>query len=522
MTTTTQHLAGDPRIDGILSGYQQWSGPTLRFSFATTTSFWNDEYTASDALPYQPTYAPVPASLLANLRQAVATWSSYLGMAFEEVKDDAAGHGDMRFAFSIDPNAPTASLGTYPGDGAGGNVWLNSTSLKESDYAVGTGYYYALMHEIGHSLGLKHPFDKTSTNPATLDAVHDSRLYTIMAYNWDGDKNYWPSLFPTTPMPYDILAAQSLYGANLNTHAGDTVYTFKQDGKYFETVYDAGGRNVFAYEGRQDVRIDLREGEGSFVGTENWLMDGGVKDKHIPNVWIAFGTVLHEARGGAGNDDLIANDHGNLLLGGAGDDRLVGGAGNDLLDGGTGSNTIDGGAGFDTVIHAGKLSPASLVVEGGVATITDLATHARDTLVNVERIHFDDLHVALDIDGAPGMAYRLYRAAFDRTPDEGGLGFWIAQLDNGVSLEDAAAGFMGNQEFLDLYGAAPSNADFLSRIYQNILHRAPDKEGYAFWLGALGGGVARATVLAQVSESVENVEQVAELIAHGIIYTPFG
>jgi Ca2+-binding RTX toxin-like protein len=515
MSTTKQQLTGDARIDGILSGTQQWSGPVLTFSFATSTSTWNSDYTAANALPYQPGYAPVPDSFLANLRQAFATWSSYLGITFTEVKDDAAGHGDIRLAFSEDPLRPNASLGTYPGDGSGGDVWLNSRSLKESDYAPGSGYYQALMHEIGHALGLKHPFEVSPGNAITMDAEHATRIYTIMAYQWDkAGVNAWPTMFMTTPMPYDILAAQTLYGANPNTNAGDTVYTFKQTGTYFQTIYDAGGSNTFAYSGGKDVRIDLHDGAGSYVGVENWLLDAkGTKNEHVPNVWIAYGTLISQARGDTGNDILIANDHGNTLSGGAGNDQLYAGAGSD---------TLDGGSGFDTVVYASKLAQVSITMAGDHSvTVVDKASQHQDALVNVERIHFSDHDVAFDIDGNAGKAYRLYRAAFDRAPDEPGLGFWIGQLDKGANLVGMASGFLASQEFQQLYGINLSNGEFLSHIYQNVLHRAPDQAGYAYWLDVLDHGANRALVLAQVSESAENIEQVAQLVANGIAYIPY-
>lgn len=518
MSVTNQRLTGDVRIDGILSGLLKWSGSTLTFSFATSQSTWKTDYTDPNGYPYQSSYSAVPESLLANLRQAFATWSSYLGITFKEVPDDATGHGDIRLAFTISPTAPTASLGMHPGNGMGGDVWLNSKSLNESDYAVGTGYYEALQHEIGHALGLKHPFDAYGSNPTTLDAAHAIRTFTTMAYDWTPDHQLvWPTVFNTTPLPYDILAAQYLYGANPNTNAGDTVYTFTQSAKYFQTIYDAGGTNTFHYEGGQDVRIDLHDGAGSYLGVENWLQDMNnnmAKVERLPNVWIAFNTVISRADGGTGNDTLIANDRGNTLTGGAGNDQLYGGAGSDTLDGGIGLDTaFYGSSSAQVSITLGTNHAASIAVTGSKAT---------DSLVNIERVHFSDHDVALDIDGNAGMAYRLYRAAFDRTPELTGLGFWIAQLDKGSTLEAVAAGFIGSPEFQKLYGAAPSNAEFLSRVYQNVLHRAPDQGGYDFWLDLLERGVAREKVLASVSESPENVGQLAELVAHGISYTPYG
>jgi hypothetical protein len=129
--------------------------------------------------------------------------------------------------------------------------------------------------------------------------------------------------------------------------------------------------------------------------------------------------------------------------------------------------------------------------------------------------------VALDTDGAAGQAYRFYRAAFDRTPDLPGLGFWIGAMDKGSSVQDLAAGFSTSKEFNDMYGGA-SNADIVSRLYHNVLHRTPEQAGYDYWLHVLDNKQASLSdVLAAFSESAENKDAVADLIADGILFTPW-
>lgn len=133
------------------------------------------------------------------------------------------------------------------------------------------------------------------------------------------------------------------------------------------------------------------------------------------------------------------------------------------------------------------------------------------------------LALRFDIDGVAGQAYRLYAAAFDRTPDPAGLGYWIDMMDKGVSLRAAAAGFTGSQEFIDLYGAHTSDAQFVDLLYQNTLHRAPDADGRQFWVDAMQlQGAQREELLAQFSESPENQAQVIGAIQDGIVFTPWG
>jgi hypothetical protein len=130
--------------------------------------------------------------------------------------------------------------------------------------------------------------------------------------------------------------------------------------------------------------------------------------------------------------------------------------------------------------------------------------------------------VALDVHGTAGEAYRLYQAAFDRTPDKAGLGYWIDAMDKGMTLTQAAAGFAGSAEFAHLYGANASDTQFVQALYQNVLHRAGDSAGADFWLHALGSSVTRADVLANFSESAENQAQVIGTIQNGIDYLHWG
>ena len=123
-----------------------------------------------------------------------------------------------------------------------------------------------------------------------------------------------------------------------------------------------------------------------------------------------------------------------------------------------------------------------------------------------------------------GDAYRLYKAAFDRTPDEVGLGYWIKTLDSGTNtLLKVSQGFINSPEFIKLNGVASSNAIFITNLYKFVLKRTPDAAGYQYWDTLLGNNnaSARAYVLVDFANSPENIAQVANLIANGISYTEY-
>lgn len=239
--------------------------------------------------------------------------------------------------------------------------------------------------------------------------------------------------------------------------------------------------------------------------------------------------------GDDGNDKLYGDADRDFLFGGAGDDLLDGGDGADYLNGGDGNDLLAGGAGNDTLVgdtgidralYTGTRSDYTLTRNENGFTVTDQRVTGGDgvdTLVGVERISFADGYLALDIDGIAGQAFRIYRAAFDRTPDLAGMGFWLQAMDQGRPLVEIAAGFAASKEFADVYGSAPGNADIVTRFYTNILHREPEPAGHAYWLDILDSAKASLPeVLAAISESAENRLGVAELIADGIPYAPYG
>jgi hypothetical protein len=131
--------------------------------------------------------------------------------------------------------------------------------------------------------------------------------------------------------------------------------------------------------------------------------------------------------------------------------------------------------------------------------------------------------VALDINGSAGAAFRLYQAALDRPAEKAGLGFWIYQLDRGLTLDDMVQDIINTQpEFIKKYGANPTDTEFVNLLYANVLHRTPDAAGYDFWVKALTNhDTTHVGIVKFFSESPENQAQVIGSIQNGIDYTPW-
>jgi len=142
-------------------------------------------------------------------------------------------------------------------------------------------------------------------------------------------------------------------------------------------------------------------------------------------------------------------------------------------------------------------------------------------LAGVDRLQFSDKSLALPSEAIAAQAYRIYKAAFDRTPDFGGLGYWIEQMSLGASLQDVSRSFIESAEFYTTYGSVDDRG-FIELLYQNVLDRTPDYEGYYYWLNLIEEGkIDRVGILASFSESAENISNVAPIISSGILYEPW-
>jgi len=179
--------------------------------------------------------------------------------------------------------------------------------------------------------------------------------------------------------------------------------------------------------------------------------------------------------------------------------------------------TFRGGAGLDQKRFLGNSSDYTISLDAQGTVIVKSTQTGTDTYLSYERFAFNDRTLAVDITGDAGQAYRIYQAAFARTPDGQGLSFWIGQMDKGMDLVDVSRRFIDSNEFRSAYGTDPTNQLLVEKLYENVLGRAGEGGGISFWLGELNSGRRDAAqVLADFSESPENVAGVAPAISSGI------
>ncbi|WP_281993332.1 DUF4214 domain-containing protein [Sulfitobacter geojensis] len=271
----------------------------------------------------------------------------------------------------------------------------------------------------------------------------------------------------------------------------DTIYGRDQD----DLIYgDAGNDSLIGGLGTDTM----------FGGDGNDLLAGSQGDDEIHagnGDDLVFLGVLE-------GSDRIFMDAGNDILDGAAADSAFyaeGGTGDDELRSGHGDDTLDGGADDDWAMFTSGMESYTLTLQRGDLSITDRSAGGTgtDTLRSIENLEFatggeDTPNEVFDLGTFGGMAnlsadqvesfVEFYIAYFNRAPDAVGLNFWGTAFANGTSLAEMASLFIDQDETRATYPASMSNADFATTVYNNVLGRVADQDGYDFWVGVLDDG----------------------------------
>ncbi|MEE4210903.1 MAG: hypothetical protein V2I43_16765 [Parvularcula sp.] len=322
-------------------------------------------------------------------REAVEAFVSISGLTAFEV---SPGKGDVQFMvfdFAVfEQNAGSAGFAYYPSTNPiGSDIFIDNDSAGALSFEL-------LLHELGHALGLKHPFDGS----VRLETDSDNTANTVMSYTFAQGADGLG--------PLDIEAIMHLYGDE--NADGNQIASWSWD-EATETLTQTGNdtdediRGVFSSDviegmgGNDEIwggggNDQLFGGAGSdalFGGNGSDLMRG---DKGDDNLIGQNGN--DRLFGGDGADYLDGGDGDDSVHGGVGDDGLFGGDGDDVLEGGDGFDFIDGGSGSDTAIFDGNRS-AYDVVEEPDGSFLIIGSGEVDRLVDVEFVQFADQLVAL-------------------------------------------------------------------------------------------------------------------------------
>ncbi len=403
-------------------------------------------YAFRDSVTTMPTdtsgFSQFNATQIAASVLAFAAWSDVANITFQRVQNAGSEFSNNatillgNYSEGQDGAAAFAYLpgGMPGGTGANdvrGDVWINS-SLSYNALPVQQGYgQLTLLHEIGHAIGLSHPAaynasaEGTITYGASAIYYEDSLQYSVMSYfneretgadfrtDGAGVRRY-----SSAPLLDDISAAQRLYGSNMSTRTGDTVYGFNSNaGRLWYSanndlsplvfcVWDAGGIDTLDFSGyfNNGQIIDLRQGAFSSVG--------GL----VGNVSIALGAVIENAIGGQGSDTFRGNSANN---------RFTPNAGTDV---------VDGGLGTDTVVFSGARAAYTVTWNGQVGTIVGNGQNV--TVTNVEFLQFTDQTIAAAPTGGVVVGGDMTNETITGTA--------LADVIGGLGGDDIIHGLAGN------------------------------------------------------------------------------
>ncbi len=367
---------------------------TLTYGFMTTQPWYADPNSASWFENEFGSFQTFTASQREGVERAFQQYESVCNVDFTFLANGDSAQ--LRFGAAL-LDAASAAHAYYPDRSSSGDwegdVWFNTTETYLQNQSAGSYGYFVTLHEIGHTLGLKHPFYEPDF-PAgiTLPNYEDNRRYTVMSYNTAPSAPSY--LEPSSLMLYDIAALQYLYGANMTYKSGDDTWRWLPDEVFLTCIWDGGGNDTLdASNQTRAVIIDLTPGSFSSVGSfVNW--------NAISNLAIAFNCWIENAIGGSGNDTVTGNSLANSLEGGAGDDTLfgaggsdtlTGGEGNDALHGESGNDILDGGNGSDTAFFNGARANYQVIRGAGTVTVTALnGNDGMDVLSGIDFLQFND------------------------------------------------------------------------------------------------------------------------------------
>ncbi|MCC7091318.1 MAG: M10 family metallopeptidase C-terminal domain-containing protein [Nitrosomonas sp.] len=387
-------------LDQLDSGYH-WGNGNITYAFPTTTSglYGSQEASGFQALnALQQSFAEV----------ALQTWDDLI---LPDLQKTTSTSSNIEFGTST--TGVSYAHAYFPSIGS---VWFNRAYADLMTPQVGKHSFLSYVHEIGHAFGLDHMGNYNGSGSWTPSSFEDSGVYSVMSYfgpNWGSGQSSGEGLVawadwvgtngqlysPQTPMLNDIMAIQSIYGAETTTRSTDSIYGFGSNisdklSVIYDfsvnlnpiiTIYDSNGIDTLNLSGWSTANtINLMP--GSYSSGNNMTY----------NIAIAYTSDIENATSGSGSDTITGNLLGNRLDGGAGNDVISGGNGDDTLIAGAGNDTLDGGNGADSIVFSGAWSSYSFSASGNQEFTFVNGITGSDTIRNFENFIFSDVTKSLN------------------------------------------------------------------------------------------------------------------------------
>jgi hypothetical protein len=332
-------------------------------------------------------FSPV---LQESTRAILSSLQQQTGITFQEVPGDT---GTVRFGINQQANTRGYSFlpDQHRNDAKAADVWLDveTSALMQP----GQEGYYVLLHELAHALGLQHPLREADTSGQTvlLDGfatfAHTLMLDVSAAQNTN---NAWPTWYGL----FDLQALRHLYGSKAFGLANNTYKVADGASSGSMVIVDDGGIDVLDLSGsRVSGHIDMRPGKVSSVAMNAEGM------ANFGNLSVAPGTWIENAMATPFDDYIVGNALNNTIWGMGGNDIIL------------------GNEGRDTIVLPGRSADWSIQRAIGGVNWNAQAKNGESgsvELQSVERVHFDDAGVALDMtpQGNPARVAKILGAVF--------------------------------------------------------------------------------------------------------------
>lgn len=405
-------------------------------------------------------FAVPSASYQAAVRNILTRLGQETGLNFTEVADSPAAYGQVRFGTSQQNTTKGYAFTANSANGdKAGDVWMDVDSLAQ--LSEGSEGWQALLHEIGHALGLVHP-ESNLAAPTVLLSRWNNNAYTVMSET-QSPSGLWQSWYGVL----DLQALRSLYGSGTATNsAGNSWHTLSdRQGLQLGTLSDASGSDTLDLSKlSQGAYVDLTPGAFSSVGVS---ASGGAA---LNNLFIDSSTVI---------EDVVGTAYDDVLTGNSANNRFSPGTGNDMIDGAGGFNTLQMAA-LRSAYRLSLDEPTGHVLMQAV----DGASGA-DELQNIHRVFFTDCAVALDMAVKGSTVAKVLGAVFgkDAVADRNFTRIGMSLMDQGhtpESLMDLALNFR-------LGGGFTPQAE-VKLLFENLIGQAPNADQASYYEGLVTSG----------------------------------